>query len=87
MAHDKPKMDTFSKSSNYLLSCSKVQRNDVLIRVKITSRSILQNASMYEALQYKPWHGSYLHYALAIENIQNLSKGHILSGPPLVPPW
>ena len=71
MAHDQPKKDTFHKSSNYLLSCSKVQRNDVLIRVKITSM-------LYKALQYKPLNGSYLHYALAIENTEFIQRPHSL---------
>ena len=71
MAHDQPKKDTFHKSSNYLLSCSKVQRNDVLIRVKITSM-------LYKALQHKPLNGSYLHYALAIENTEFIQRPHSL---------
>lgn len=54
-------MDILHKSSNYSWSYLKVQRNDVLIRVKIIS-------VLYKALHYKPSNASCLYYALALEN-------------------
>ena len=44
-----------------------MERNDVLIRVKITSM-------LYKALQHKPLNGSYLHYALATENTEFIQR-------------
>lgn len=61
MAYDQQKMDTLHKSSNYSRSYLKVQRNDVLIRVKIIS-------VLYKALHYKPLNASCLYYTLALEN-------------------
>lgn len=49
------------KSSNYSLSYLEAQRNDVLVRVKITSM-------LYKALQCGPVGGSYFSHALALEN-------------------